>query len=170
MSIEIYPLEKIVIDGISIYLRMNQCEVETAIGKGQPVGKRYYYYDNQMAIDYSDDNTVEYIEFLGGIDGALHPIIYGVSAFDTPADKLTDLLSQKNGGEVDESEQGYSFSFLNISVGVYREISPADVSEMIEEIKADGLPIENNDDLALEMRKANHWASIGIGNAGYYQR
>lgn len=66
MNTEIYPLEKVVVDGISIYLGMNRSAVETAIGKGQLVGTRYYYYDNDMAIDYSDNNTVEFIEFLGG--------------------------------------------------------------------------------------------------------
>ncbi len=170
MSIEIYPLEKIVVNDISIYLGMSQSAVETAIGKGQFVGKRYYYYDNEMAIDYSNDKTVEFIEFLGGIDGSLHPVIYGVSAFDTLADELTDLLRQKNDGEINDSEQGYSFSFLNISVGVYREIRPSDVMEMIEEMKADGIPTENNEDVELEMRKANHWATIGVGVAGYYQQ
>ncbi len=170
MSIEIYPLEKIVVNDISIYLGMSQSAVETAIGKGQFVGKRYYYYDNEMTIDYSNDKTVEFIEFLGGIDGSLHPVIYGVSAFDTLADELTDLLRQKNDGEINDSEQGYSFSFLNISVGVYREIRPSDVMEMIEEMKADGIPTENNEDVELEMRKANHWATIGVGVAGYYQQ
>ncbi|MBD5534285.1 MAG: hypothetical protein HDQ99_01165 [Lachnospiraceae bacterium] len=169
MNIEIYPLEKVVVDDISIYLGMNQSAVETAIGKGQLVGKRYYYYDSDMAIDYSDNNTVEFIEFLGGIDGSLHPVIYGVSAFDTLADELADLLRQKNDGEIDDSEQGYSYAFLNISVGVYREMRPSDVMEMIEEMKADGIPTENNEDVAEEMRKANHWATIGIGVAGYYQ-
>lgn len=169
INIEIYPLEKVVIDGISIYLGMNQSAVEAAIGKGEPVEKRYYYYNNDMAIDYNDNNTVEFIEFLGGIDGSLHPVIYGVSAFDTLADELADLLRQKNDGEIDDSEQGYSFAFLNISVGVYREIRPYDVNEMIEEMKADGIPVENNEDVAAEMRKANHWATIGVGVAGYYQ-
>ena len=170
MNIEIYPLEKIVIDGVSIYLGMDQSAVETAIGKGQLTGKRYYYYDNNMALDYSENKTVEFIEFLGGIDGSVHPVIYGVSAFDTPADELVNLLRQKNDGEIDDSEQGYSFLFLNISVGVYRERRPSDVMEMIEEMKADGIPTEDNEDIAAEMRKANHWATIGIGVAGYYQR
>ena len=170
MNIEIYPFEKVVVDGVSVYLGMNQSAVEAAIGKGQLAGNRYYYYDNDMAIDYSDNKTVEFIEFLGGIDGSVHPVIYGVSAFDTSADELVDLLRQKNDGEMDDSEQGYSFAFLNISVGVYRELRPSDVMEMIEEMKADGIPAEDNEDVAEEMRKANHWATIGVGVADYYRR
>ena len=169
MNIEIYPLEKVVIGGVPIYLGMDQSAVETAIGKGQLTGKRYYYYNNEMAIDYSDNKTVEFIEFLGGIDGSVHPVIYGISAFDAPADELTGLLRQRNNGEIDDSEDGYSFAFWNISVGVYRELRPSDVMEMIEEMKADGIPTEGNEDVARELRKANHWATIGAGIAGYYQ-
>ena len=170
MNIEIYPLEKIVVDGVSVYLGMEQSAVEAAIGKGRLVGKRYYYYGSEMAIDYNENNTVKFIEFLGGIDGSLHPVIYGVSAFDTLADELVNLLRQKNDGEINDSEKGYSLAFLNISVGVYRERIPSDVMEMIEEMKADGIPTEDNEDIAEEMRKANHWATIGVGVAGYYHR
>ena len=169
MNIEIYPLEKIVIDGSSIYLGMEQTAVENAIGKGQLAGKRYYYYNNEMAIDYSENKTVEFIEFLGGIDGSVHPVIYGVSAFDAPAEELADLLRRKNDGKIDDSERGYSLAFLNLSVGVYRERLPSDVTEMIEEMKADGISAEDNEDVAEEMRKANHWATIGVGIDGYYQ-
>ena len=170
MNIELYPLEKIVIDGVPICFGMDQSAVEAVIGKGQLVRRRHYYFGNEMAVDYSEGGTVEFIEFLGGIDGSLRPVIYGVSAFDIHADELSDLLRQKNDGEIDDSEQGYSFAFLNISVGVYRDRRPADVVEMIEEMKADGIPTEGNADIAEEMRKADHWATIGVGVAGYYQR
>lgn len=169
MNIEIYPLDKVVIDGTSVCLGMEQAAVETLIGKGQCIGNRNYYYNSDMAIDYID-GKVEFIEFLGGIDGSLHPWIYGVSVFDTPADELIEVLQQKNNGEVEDSEQGYSFAFLNISVGVYREVRPSDVEEMIEEMKTDGISAENNEDVANEMRKANHWATIGIGVVCYYQK
>lgn len=168
MNIEIYPLDRVVIDGVSIYLGMEQAAVEAAIGKGELAGNRYYYYNNEMAIDYSD-GKVEFIEFLGGIDGILHPWIYGVSAFDTHADELIKVLEQENDGEVDDySEQGYSFAFLDISVGVYRELRPSDVEEMIEEMRADGISADNNVDVQNEMRRANHWATIGIGTEDYY--
>ncbi len=168
MKIEIYPLEKILIDGIPVCLKMERSAVEAVIGKGQPVGERYYYYGSEMAIDYDDNQRIEFIEFLGGIDGSLRPVIYGVSAFDTDADELTDLLLQKNNGEVVDTEQGYSYAFPNISVGIYRELRPSDLAEMIEEMKADGIATENNEDLANDMRKAKHWSTIGIGVAGYY--
>ena len=169
MKIELYPLEKVTIDGVSIDLGMERPAVEAILGRGEHVGERYYFYDSEMAINYDQNGKVEFIEFLGGIDGSLHPFIYGVPAFEMPADELTALLREKNRGEIDDSEEGYSYAFLNISVGVYREIRPTDVAEMIEEMKADGIDVEHNADLAADIRRANHWATIGIGVSDYYR-
>jgi len=62
---------------------------------------------------------VEFIEFLAGTKGKLKPEIYGASAFDTDASVLYELLKDKNNGDIDDNENGYSYRFLNISVGVY---------------------------------------------------
>ena len=51
MSIEIFPLDKVVIDGVAIYLGMEQAAVEAAIGKGEVIGNRCYYFNSKMAID-----------------------------------------------------------------------------------------------------------------------
>ena len=40
---------------------------------------------------------------------------------------------------------------------------------MIEEAKSDGNPMPD-DEIQYEMKRANHWATIGCGNIGYYQR
>lgn len=170
MKIEIIPLEKVVIDGVSVGFGMERAAVEAAIGCGEQVGQRCYYYNSEMAVDYDADDRVEFIEFLGGIDGELRPAIYGVSAFDAPADELTALLEQKNDGEVDDSEAVYAYTYLEISVGVYRETTPADVLEMIEQMQSDGIDAENNEDVQADRRRAGHWATIGVGVAGYYRR
>ena len=99
-----------------------------------------------MRFDFDDDGKVEFIEFLGGIDGKLQPTIYGVSVFQSKADTLYNILSDENHGEIDDSGNGYSYGFLNISVGVFRPNIPKD-----------------------EMKKANYWATIGIGTADYYR-
>ena len=65
MTAEIYPLEKIVINGDEIYLDMERAAVEALIGIGQAVGARNYYFNGEMAIDYNS-NKVEFIEFLAG--------------------------------------------------------------------------------------------------------
>lgn len=168
MNIEIYPLEKVVINGVSIYLGMEQSAVENAIGQGELVGNRFYYYDSEMAIDYDKNKKVEFIEFLGGIDGKLQPVIYSVSAFQTKAEDIFNILFEQNHGDIDDNENGYSYSFLNINVGVYRSSIPEDVQEMIEEAAEDGVPIDE-EELEYEMKKANYWETIGIGIENYYR-
>ena len=112
---------------------------------------------------------MDFVEFLAGIDGKLKPTIYGVSAFDVNAAELVDVLKANNNGEICDDENGYSYSFSNISIGVYREALPDEIEEMIEEAKSDGSPM-SDDDIQYEMKRANHWATIGCGNIGYYQR
>lgn len=169
MNIELFPLEKVVIEGADMCLGTDRSSVETAIGEGERIRNRYYYYGSEMAIDYDKDQRVEFIEFLGGIEGVLQPVIYGVSAFELFADELFELLRQKNGGEIIDNERGYCYCFPNISVGVYRERIPDDVEEMIEGAKADGEPFDENE-IAEERRRAEHWATIGIGVKGYYRK
>lgn len=113
MKIKIYPLDKVLIDGTAVCLGMEQSDVESAIGKGQLIGKRYYYFDSEMAIDYSNDK-VEFIEFLSGIDGMLKPLIYGISAFEAKANDLLEVLKEKNTGVISDTENGYSYHFQNI--------------------------------------------------------
>lgn len=81
MNIQIYPLDKVSFGNVSIFFGMEKSAVELALGAGESIGNRYYYFNSEMAIDYQD-NKVDFIEFLGGADGKLKPILYGVSAFD----------------------------------------------------------------------------------------
>ena len=168
MNIEIYPLEKVVIDGVAVCFGMERSAVETAIGKGQFIGKRCYYFNNEMVIDYSD-NKVEFIEFLGGVDGILNPVIYEISVFEAQAKDLFEILKERNNGVIADTENGYSYQFHNISVGVYREAVPKEVEEMIVEAASFGNPM-SDDEIEYEMKRANHWSTMGIGIAGYYQR
>ena len=85
--------------------------------------------------------------------------IYGVSAFDVNAAELVDVLKANNNGEICDDENGYSYSFSNISIGVYREALPDEIEEMIEEAKSDGSPM-SDDDIQYEMKRANHWAML----------
>lgn len=71
-------------------------------------------------------------------------------------------------GDIDDSENGYSLSFKNISIGLYRESTPESVNEMIEEMKNDGFNIENNEDIEIEEKKSLYWSSLGIGVIDYY--
>ena len=74
MIAEVYPMDKIVLDGISIELGMPQSAVETRLGNGDAVRSRRYYCSSDLAIHYAQDGTVEFIEFLGGPNGSLKPV------------------------------------------------------------------------------------------------
>ena len=50
-----------------------------------------------------------------------------------------------------------------------KTISTLEIAEMMEEAKSFGNPM-SDDEIQYEMKRANYWATIGIGVAGYYQR
>ena len=171
MKCTIFPLEKAEINGITINLGMNKAEVQKLLGSpefvdpGDNGGERQYFYDNELGVDFDKDGSVEYIEFLGGIDGNLQPMIYGVPAFQTRADELCEILEENNSGEIEDEENGYSYVYKEIEVRLFRESTPEDAEECIEEMKADGNYTQESAEY--ERRIANHWASIGISIKGY---
>lgn len=170
IEIDIKPLEGVVINGSEIRLGASQSDVRTVMGEPYSTGKNSLYFcDNEVRFDFDNNGRVEFIEFLGGIDGDLQPTVYGVLAFQTDSDELYDLLKQRNNGEIDDSEAEYSYGFLEISVGIYREITPYDVQQMIADAKLENNPIRD-DDIDEEMRRASHWGTIGIGVPGYYKQ
>lgn len=169
MTIILKPLLGVEINHRLLPLGAPKSEVEAILGSGRQMENTVYYFQNDLRIDYDANKTVEFIEFLGGIDGSLQPLIYDVSAFETTADALYHILAEHNAGEIADNENGCSYAFYNLSVGLYRERTPNSIEEIIADMKADGVNIENNADLELEKKKANHWAAIGIGRDGYYR-
>ncbi|MDE7312315.1 MAG: hypothetical protein K2N87_11965 [Eubacterium sp.] len=168
--IKIIPLVGIEVHDATIALSASRTDVENLLGEPYGVWKNsLYYFDNELRFDFDKDGKIEFIEFLGGRDGKIQPTIYGVSAFQAEADELYDILSEKNRGEIDDCENGYSYGFVNISIGVFRSSVPEEVEEMIGEAQEEGEPMDA-DEIAYEMGKANHWATIGIGIAGYYRK
>ena len=166
MKTEIYPLEKVVINGSAVCFGMARSEVEFLIGAGQKIGTRYYYFNGEVAIDYNE-NKVEFIEFLGGSDGTYQPMIYGVSVFGTTAEELIEILKTKNNGKICDIEDGHCYLFSNIGIGLYREATPKEISEMVEEAAAFGNPM-SSDEIEYESKRANRFATVGVGVAGYY--
>ena len=166
MKINIIPLEKIEIDGKSIELGMKKEQVIEILGLGE-VSDRHFFYNNELAIDYDEHDSVEFIEFLVGMEGILHPVIYGKPVFESSADEIFEILKQQNSGEIDDSENGYSYGFIEISVGIYRTSTPKSVQQDIADMIADGIYEQSYIDE--ELKKANHWATIGIGKANYYK-
>ena len=146
MRVEVFPLEKITIDNKEIMLGMNINEVQKLIGIPDRVfsncdgeSGRHYYFDSELVLDFDESGLLEFIEFLGGIDGNLRPYLYGVSAFETSADELLKMIMEQD-DEVDDSEADYCYCFLNVSIGLWRQ--------------------DNQN---------KHWDTIGIGVDKYYR-
>ena len=168
--LELLPLEGLRLGDTLLPLAASKEQAEALLGPTESANNRAWYYaENELRLDFDQSDRLEFIEFLGGLEGRLQPTIYGLPAFQTGAGELIEELTRRNNGPVDDREQGYSYAFLNISVGVYRSILPKDVRELIAEMEADGIPTLNNPDLELDKRRAEHWETIGIGLSGYYQ-
>ena len=163
---EIIPLEKVVINDISLPFGMPRNEVEALIGRGEAF-KDFVCYFDEIHIYYDRDDCIEFIEFVGGADGKIQPEIYGVSAFQVKADELVALLSEKNNGAVRGTADGYDLAFMELSAGVYRESTPEDAASIIEASKDDEY---SEIDTEEEWKKAEHWATIGAGTEGYYEK
>ena len=168
-DIEIRPLAGIVINDTEIKLGASEGDVRAVLGEPSSKGKNALYFcNNELRFDFNN-GRVEFIEFLGGLDGELQPEIYGAPAFQTDADELFEILKRKNNGSIDDSEAEYSYGFREISVGIYREITPYDVQEMIADSHVTTGQV-NDEDVDEEMRRASHWGTIGIGVPNYYKR
>ena len=127
-----------------------------------------YYCGTQLRVEFDEGGRAKFMECLAGIDGSIQPEIYGVLAFETDAEELLEILKQENDGPVYDQENGYSYAFLNSGVGIYREITPEAVEEMVRELMNVELTALGHIDLESENRRANHWETIGIGKKDYY--
>ena len=167
-TVELIPGVGAVLDGKTVRLGDTRADVEQTLGEGENVRwNSLYYFGSELRIDFDGEGRVEFIELLGGPEGALQPVIFGLEAFRAEPETVVELLKEKNGGEFVDTEKGYSYAFKKLSVGLYRESIPKNVTEMIEEAEADGHPL-SAEDIEYEKRRT-HWATIGVGAEGYYE-
>ncbi len=162
-NIEIIPHEGIVLDGKKVLLGMAKEEIISLLGEPQIVRNSFYYYSNELRFDFDSNGCVEFIEFLGGIDGNLKPQIYGISVFDTVFDIVYATLWENNGRDYTDIEDGHCHVFDKIGIRIYREFTHKDFEKNLREMKAEGIPFENYVDYEADKRKAFHWDTVGIG-------
>ena len=169
-NIILLPLEGLDCNGLS--LRFGDREEAAARILGEPTsrrGSRCYYLDGELALDFDAAGELEFIEFLGGVEGALRPMLYDRDVFETDADELLTQLLERNGDDVDDSEAGYSYILRALSIGLYRDLTPEDVNAMLREMLNVDLTQLGGIDIEQEQRKAHHWATVGLGRPGYYE-
>lgn len=167
MVITILPLEGIQWDNQNILLGSTKKDVEAKLGKPEIVRNSYYYFKSELRFDFSKNDELESIEFLSGHNGDIQPVIYGVKAFQVSADELYNILEEHNSGNLIDCENGYSFAFPNIGIGIFRESTPDDVTDMVKEMQELGIDTTDNPNVAEEQLKASYWATISLASANY---
>ena len=167
--IRVFPLIGIEYNGLSIRFGDGEETVSHVLGEPDArQGRRCYYCNHELALDFDAEGGVEFIDFLGGADSALRPELYGQDVFEADADELLSILLERNGTDVDDSEAGYSYALRRLSIGLYREITPDDVNAMLKEMCNMDLTQMGGLDIEEEQKKARHWGTVGIGRANYY--
>jgi len=170
-TLQLEPLKGIDISGIG-FLAFGQStgEVEQLLGApSRTYGEQSFYDELELRVDFNDKGKVTFLECIyGPFCEKIIPVLDGYRVFELPGEDLVALLTNKNNGSIDDSEAEYSYTFPNISVGIYRGATPADLSQTIEELKADGTYEENKEWVEEDWKKANHFWTIGIGEKGYY--
>lgn len=79
INIRLIPLEKIIVDEKEIRLGEKKEAVISMLGAPEHIHEnygggswRYYYCDSELALDFDQDDRLEFIEFLGGHYGKLN--------------------------------------------------------------------------------------------------
>ncbi len=69
-NITLIPLSGIELNGITIPLSASRKEVKNVLGEPyETLENSLFYFHNELRFDFDNDGKVNYIEFLGGIDG-----------------------------------------------------------------------------------------------------
>ena len=172
-KIEILPLDGIEIENIGkLSLGQSKTDIERLLGKPSDSSnlKQLFFDEYEVRIDLDKKGNAEFIEFISGpFPEKTELSIYGVNPFQIGATKLVEVLTEKNNGKIDDSEAEYCYTFQNISVGVWRQLTEQNVEESIAEMKADNEYEENKDWLNEDLNKAKNFWTIGIGVKNYYE-
>jgi len=171
-KINIVPLDGVYIENIGkLLLGHSKAEIEILLGKPSASSNflQFYYDDLELRVDFDKQGNAEFIEFIyGPFPEKTELSIYDINPFQTGAEKLIEILTEKNNGEIDNSEADYCFAFLNISVGIWRQFTEQNVRESIEEMQRNNEYEVNKDWLHQDLEKAKNFWTIGIGVKNYY--
>jgi hypothetical protein len=173
IKIEIKPLKGIDIENVGkVSLGESRKNVESILGRpSEPNSNKSAFYDfYELRIDFDDFEKVEYIEFIyGPFPERTELSIYDVNPFTIGAEKLVEILSEHNNGEIDFTEAEFSYSFLNNSVGIWRQFTQRDVEESIAALKLNGKYEFNKSSIEDDLENSKNFWTIGVGIADYYR-
>ncbi|MCB9190013.1 MAG: hypothetical protein H6600_06795 [Flavobacteriales bacterium] len=171
MKIILLPLQGVKVGNQFIEFGTPKKELINMLGRPSSDSENQLFYDDlEIRIDLDDSEKIEFIEFLNGpFPEKTEVEIYGVNPFQVTSHSFIQLLSEKNNGQVDDTEEPYCYSFLESSVGIFRDSCEVDVEEMISEMKEEGTYSEHEDWILEDKEKAKYFWTIGIGSKNYYK-
>ena len=82
---------------------------------------------------------------------------------------LLSYLRAQNSNEMILTENNHSVTFMNISLGIYYEMTEEEVQELIRESKEDGVYDEMREDIEVDIEKSKKPSVFGIGIKDYYR-
>ena len=130
-----------------------------------------FYDDLELRIDLDNSDKIEFIEFIyGPFPKKIEIEIYGINPFKTKSTDLIEILTEKNNGEIDLSEEPYCFAFLESSIGIFRDSCESDIDEMITELKENREYFENEKWVLEDKEKAKYFWTVGLGKKDYYKQ
>jgi len=163
-------LEGITVNDTEITFGKRREEVIALLGEPQREEEAQLYYDSlDIRFDFDDHGFLEFIECQGPHSENSEFRIFNVDPFNMNDEQLVDLLTKANNGEIDDFEAPYSFCFLEISVGVWRAATPADLESAIEQAKADGSYSESGESMHQQLESARYFSTVAVGKRGYYK-
>lgn len=171
-KIELIPLKGAHIVQVgTIEFGMTVDKVKQILGQPeQGVDFQLFYYSKELRLDFNQQKCLEFIEIISGpYPKAIEPILYGVNPFVLLAKELVDLLVQKNGSDIDNSEAPVCYAFRKTSVGIFREFTEEVAQQSIDEAKEEGIYEDEKEWLLDDLEKAKHFWTVGIGLKGYYE-
>lgn len=166
VNFKLLPLIGVECDKKSILLGDDFNKVISVLGKPESDSDEdvYYYFNSNVQVFFNQNGLVEFIQF--AYNEHIDVIIDKINVFKESFDKLFDILSSKNGKMPEDNENGYSYYFHEISVGVTRDATPESVEEILSEMNVDSdIMVEDVED---EKFKSTHLSSIGLGEKNYY--
>jgi hypothetical protein len=171
-KIEFIPLKGAKIEGIQlITFGMSQNVLIEILGEpSKQFDNELSYEDLELCIYLDQHKNVELIEaYAGPYLESTEISIANTNPFTTSAEKLIEILTKVNSGEINKKEADHGFTFLIQSISVYRNRTQKESEDFISELKADGEYEEDKEYALFELEKSKYFWSISIGRKGYFE-
>ncbi|KQT25996.1 hypothetical protein ASG22_04695 [Chryseobacterium sp. Leaf405] len=164
------PLEGILVNDKKIEFGQGKNDIINLLGKPDNDEEEQFYYDSlDVRFDFDDNGGLEFVECQGPYSENTEFSIYDINPFKLYDTDLIDFLTNKNNGEIDDFEAPYSYSFLEISVGIWRASIPVDIESTITEMKEEGTYEESKEIMDQDLEKSKYFWTIAVGKTDYYK-